>query len=148
VEVEWSIHPNWFFRLSKFLLPKIKSNFNPPSYYLRDLDIYPDDLENYVLKPLFSFSGDGVIFNVKKQDLEEIKDKENFILQKKVAYLPIIESPEGGVKAEIRLLYLWDDLLHKPVLVTNLGRLSRGDMIGVKYNKEKTWVGGTVAFFK
>jgi hypothetical protein len=148
VEVEWSIHPNWFFRLSKFLLPKIKSNFNPPSYYLKDLDIYPDDLENYVLKPLFSFSGDGVIFNVKKQDLEEIKDKENFILQKKVAYLPIIESPEGGVKAEIRLLYLWDDLLHKPVLVTNLGRLSRGDMIGVKYNKEKTWVGGTVAFFK
>jgi len=146
--LEWSVHPNWFFRFSKFLLPFIQSEFNPPSYFLNSLSSYPEDLENYVLKPLFSFSGEGVIFNLKKEDLDSIQDKENFILQKKVSYLPLVESPSGGVKAEIRLLYLWDENLGKPVLVTNLCRLSRGDMIGVKFNKERTWVGGSVALFQ
>jgi hypothetical protein len=30
----------------------------------------------------------------------------------------------------------------------NLGRMSRGEMIGVKFNKNKTFVGGTIAFFE
>lgn len=147
-EVEWAIHPNWFFRFSKFLLPRIQSEFNPECIFLKELQTFPPDLENYVLKPLFSFSGEGIIFDLKEKDLVEIQDKENYILQKKVSYLPLIESPHGGVKAEVRLLYLWDDIAQKPVMVTNLCRLSRGDMIGVKYNKEKTWVGGSVALFQ
>jgi len=147
-EVEWAVHPNWFFRFSKFLLPKMVSRFIPPSHYLNEWKDYPENLDQYVLKPLFSFSGEGVLFHIKKQDLDQIKDKENYILQKKVSYLPLIASPEGGVKAEIRLLYLWDNQRQKPKLMTNLCRLSRGDMIGVKFNKEKTWVGGSIALFK
>jgi hypothetical protein len=45
-------------------------------------------------------------------------------------------------------LFLWDEGEARPKLITNLARLSRGDMIGVKYNKDKTWVGGTVGFFE
>jgi len=106
----------------------------------------PADLENYVLKPLFSFAGQGVIIDVKKNDIENIKDPENWILQQKVNYEPVVQAPDGSVKAEIRLLYLWPDGYEKPVLAINLARLSRGKMIGVRYNKDFDWVGGTVAF--
>ena len=103
----------------------------------------PADLENYVLKPLFSFAGQGVIIDVTKDDIENIKDPENWILQEKVNYEPVVQAPDGGVKVEIRLLYLWPDGDDKPTLAINLARLSRGKMIGVRYNKDFDWVGGT-----
>ncbi len=148
VDVEWAGHPNWFFRISKYIMPFLKSEFVPECTFLHELKTIPDDLENYVLKPLFSFSGSGVIFNVKPEDIENVKDKENFILQRKVVYEPTIESPDGKVKSEIRMLYIWKAGEKRPTLVMNLGRLSKGEMIGVKYNKNKTWVGGSVNFFE
>lgn len=150
VDVSWAGHPNWFFRISKYTMPIIKSRFIPECRFLSEYDTYPVDLENYVLKPLFSFSGSGVIFHVKPGDLDAIPEPErhNFMLQRKVSYLPVIEAPDGKVKAEIRLLFLWPDHETRPRLVTNLARLSRGEMIGVKYNKDKTWVGGSVCFFE
>ena len=108
----------------------------------------PNDLENYVLKPLFSFSGSGVIFHVKREDIEAVTEKDLYILQKKVHYKPIIHSPDGLVKAEVRILAVWPKDDEKPTLVTNLVRLSRGEMIGVKFNKDKDWVGGTVGMFE
>ena len=148
VDVEWAGHPNWFFRISKFILPYLKGKYFIETTLLSDLKEIPTDLENYVLKPLFSFSGTGVIFHVKKEDIEAVKEKDLYILQKKVNYKPIIQSPDGKVKAEVRLLAVWkkDDL--SPTLVTNLVRLSRGEMIGVKFNKDKDWVGGTVGMFE
>lgn len=150
VDVSWAGHPNWFFRISKYTMPMIKSRFIPECRFLSEYGTYPVDLENYVLKPLFSFSGSGVIFHVKPGDLDAIPESErhNFMLQRKVGYLPVIEAPDGKVKAEIRLLFLWPDHEARPRLVTNLARLSRGEMIGVKYNKDKTWVGGSVCFFE
>jgi len=150
VEVEWAGHPNWFFRISKYTMPMIRSRFIPECRLLSDYAEYPADLENYVLKPLFSFSGSGVVFHVKPEDLSNIPhdQQSNFMLQRKVAYLPIIESPDGLVKLEVRLLYIWEEGQPRPQLVTNLARLSRGEMIGVKYNKDKTWVGGSVCFFE
>jgi hypothetical protein len=102
------------------------------------------------LKPLFSFSGSGVIFHVTQKDIDDIPpaERENFMLQRKVHYEPVIQAPDGMVKTEIRLLFLWDEGESRPQLVTNLARLSRGDMIGVKFNKDKTWVGGSVCFFE
>jgi hypothetical protein len=97
---------------------------------------------------LFSFSGSGVIFHVKKEDIEAVVEKDLYILQKKVNYLPIIQSPNGKVKAEVRLLAVWKKDAPAPILVTNLVRLSRGEMIGVKFNKDKDWVGGTVGLFE
>ncbi len=147
LDVEWAGHPNWFFRISKFILPYLKGKYFIETTLLSDLKEIPYDLENYVLKPLFSFSGSGVIFHVKKEDIEAVKDKDLYILQKKVHYKPIIQSPDGLVKAEVRLLAVWKKNAASPTLVTNLVRLSRGEMIGVKFNKDKDWVGGTIGLF-
>lgn len=148
LEVRWVGHPNWFFRISKYLMPFLKSKYVPETHFLSDLKVYPPDLENYVLKPLFSFAGSGVIIDVTKEDLDNIFDRKNYILQKKVTYEPILRSPDDRVKAEIRMLMLWPDNAPRPFVVTNLVRLSKGKMIGVKYNKDKTWVGGSVGFFE
>ncbi|MBA4853564.1 hypothetical protein [Emticicia sp. BO119] len=149
VDVKWVTHPNWFFRISKFTLPLLNSPFVPKSEYLSELRGYPIDLENYVLKPLFSFAGSGVKLNFTKEDLDAIEDKENFLLQRKVKYEPIIEDPEGNlIKTEIRLLFAWEDSAPRPTLVTNLARLSRGEMIGVNFNKNFDWVGGSCGFFE
>lgn len=148
VEVEWVGHPNWFFRISKYAMPFIKSEYAPPSYFLSELKEYPADLENYVLKPLFSFAGSGVVIDVTTKILEGITDRENYILQKKVEYAPAFESPTGSVKVEIRLLYVLDenDVMPKPVIT--MGRLSKGAMIGVNHNKNKDWVGGSSALLE
>ncbi len=149
VDVKWVTHPNWFFRISKFTLPLLNSPFVPKSYYLSELKEYPSDLENYVLKPLFSFAGSGVKLSFTKEDLDAIEDKENFLIQRKVKYEPIIEDPEGNlIKTEIRMLFAWEDSASRPTLVTNLARLSRGEMIGVNFNKNFDWVGGSCAFFE
>ncbi len=150
LDVEWIGHPNWFFRISKFTMPFIKSEFIPECKFLSDYKIFPVDLENYVLKPLFSFSGSGVIFHLKESDLNSIpvSERTNYMLQRKVNYEPVIQAPDGMVKTEIRLMFIWKDNEARPTLVTNLARLSRGEMIGVKYNKDKTWVGGSVCFFE
>ena len=148
LDVEWAGHPNWFFRISKFILPYLKGDYFIETTLLSDLKEIPIDLENYVLKPLFSFSGTGVIFHVKREDIEAVTEKELYILQKKVHYKPIIQSPDGMVKAEVRLLAIWKKNDPSPTLVTNLVRLSRGEMIGVKFNKDRDWVGGTVGLFE
>lgn len=149
VDVKWVTHPNWFFRISKFTLPLLKSAFVPQSFFLSDLKEYPADLENYVLKPLFSFAGSGVKLNFTKEELDAITDKENYLIQRKVKYEPIIEDKEGNlIKTEIRMLFTWEDNAPRPKLVTNLARLSRGEMIGVNFNKNFDWVGGSCAFFE
>jgi len=146
LDVEWITHPHWFYRISKFTMPYLKGGYIPKTQFLHLVKPIPADLENYVLKPLFSFAGQGVIIDVKAQDIENIKDPENWILQEKVNYEPVVEAPDGGVKVEIRLLYLWPDGDAKPTLAINLARLSRGKMIGVRYNQNFDWVGGTIAF--
>lgn len=143
LNIEWITHPNWFYRISKYTIPFLKSEFVPETHFLSALSTIPGDLENYVLKPLFSFAGKGVIIDVTLADVENIKDPENWILQKKVVYEPIVQAPDGGIKVEIRLMYLWPDG-QEPQLCINLARLSRGKMIGVNYNKDFDWVGGTI----
>lgn len=148
-DVHWISHPNWFYRVSKFSLPLFQSDFIPESKYLSDYKQFPDDLENYVLKPLFSFAGAGVKINVTPEDLESVKDPDNYILQKKIKYEPCIVDHRGDkIKCEIRLLAIWPDNDENPTLMLNLGRLSRGEMIGVDFNKNFDWVGGTVGFFE
>jgi hypothetical protein len=46
------------------------------------------------------------------------------------------------------MLFIWPTEDKRPTLITNLGRLSRGEMIGVNFNKNKDWVGGSVCFFE
>lgn len=147
-EVEWVPHPNWFYRISKFTLPFLNNPYIPKTFFLNELKEVPADLENFVLKPLFSFAGMGVVIDVTPADIEKVKDPENWILQRKVKYADIIETPDGYAKAEIRLFFYWKDEWPRPMAVHNLSRLSKGKMIGTRYNKNKEWVGGSVAFFE
>lgn len=148
LNVYWVGHPNWFYRISKYTMPLLKGKYVPNCFYVEDLQKYPDDLENYVLKPLFSFAGAGVELNVTKEMLDALSDKANYLLQEKVSYAPVIDAPGEPVKCEIRMLMLWPQNSEKPIIVNNLVRLSKGAMIGVKYNKDKDWVGGSVGFFE
>ena len=148
LEVEWAGHPNWYTRISKFILPYLKGPYFIETTLLSELKEIPEDLENYVLKPLFSFSGSGVIFHVKREDVENVKERDLYILQKKVNYLPVIQAPDGKVKVEVRMLCLWPEEENSPTIVGNLVRLSRGEMIGVKFNKDKDWVGGSIGLFE
>jgi hypothetical protein len=148
VDVEWIGHPNWFFRISKYTMPLLKGDYVPKSYYLDQLETIPDNLENYVLKPLYSFAGAGVEIHVTKDMIDAITNKSNYLLQEKVAYHPIIETLDIPAKCEIRMMLLHNSTTNTTEIVSNLMRLSKGEMIGVKYNKDKTWVGGTTGFFE
>jgi len=144
LEVEWAGHPNWFFKISKHTLPLIKSKYAPNCFYLSELKKYPLDLENYVLKPLYSFAGVGVQVEVTKEMLDGIEDRENYILQEKVEYMQLIKTPDEYSRAEIRMMFIW--LGEKPLLVNNLLRTSKGKMMGVDYNKGKSWVGSNIVY--
>ncbi|MBE9462558.1 hypothetical protein ACFP1I_10030 [Dyadobacter subterraneus] len=149
VDVDWVGHPNWFFRISKFTLPFLTGEYIPETRFVSDYNNqFPADLENYVLKPLFSFAGTGVQLHLKEEMLKEITDPENYILQRKVVYEPVVQAPDGLVKCEVRMMYGWPDGEKRPRLLTSLSRLSRGEMIGVRFNKDFTWVGGTACFFE
>jgi hypothetical protein len=148
LDVEWIPHPNWFYRISKYTLPFIHHPFVPATYFLNEIKQLPADLENFVLKPLFSFAGQGVIIDLTRTDLDKVKDPENWILQRKVKYADAIETPDVPAKVEIRMMYIWKDGDARPTLAINLARLSKGKMIGVRYNKDKEWVGGNVCYFE
>ncbi|HEY6977713.1 MAG TPA: hypothetical protein VH396_15550 [Chitinophagaceae bacterium] len=148
LDVEWVPHPNWFYRISKFTLPYISHPYVPETNFLSDVKQIPSDLQNYVLKPLFSFAGQGVVIDVTKTDIEKVKDPHNWILQRKVKYADVVKTPDIPAKAEIRIFYFWKDGEARPKATHNLARLSKGKMIGVRYNKDKEWVGGATAYFE
>lgn len=147
-DVKWITNPNWFFKISKFLLPMLKHQFVPKSYFLHEFP-ESESLENFVLKPLFSFAGSGVNLNPTKEITEAINDKENYILQRKVTYEPIFEDINGEFsKAEIRLLYIWREQDERPILLENLGRMTKAAMVNVDFNKKDAiWIGSSNAFF-
>ena len=146
--IEWVTHPHHFFRISKFLLPFLKHTYIPFSQFVDQLTEAPTALEKYILKPLFSFAGQGVIIDISAGDIENIKDPSGWILQEKVNYAHCIETPTGPAKAELRLFYFWDEDKQQYIATMNLARLSKGKMIGVNYNKNATWVGGSLAYFE
>lgn len=146
IDAEWAGHPNWFFKISKFSLPLLKGKYVPECYYLNEIEKYPENLIDFVLKPLFSFAGLGVDVEVTKEKLDTIENKSNYILQQKVEYAPLIETPEGFSKVEIRMMFLWEDKNNKPTLVNNLIRTSKGNMMGVDFNKNKTWIGSSIVY--
>jgi hypothetical protein len=146
LEVEWAGHPNWYFRMSKFSLPYLQHECVPKSWFLDRLKQVPDDLDHYILKPLFSFAGLGVMINPRKQDLAEIpqEKRSQYILQERMNFEPLIETPYGPTKAEVRIMYIWlDELL--PVMT--IIRMGRGLMMGVDHNRNLEWVGASSGLY-
>lgn len=148
LEAEWVPHPNWFYRISKYTLPFINHPYVPQTKFLNEIKEMPADLENYVLKPLFSFAGQGVVIDVSQADIDKVQDPQNWILQRKVKYAEVINTPDTPAKVEIRIFYFWKDGDPRPIATNNLARLSKGKMIGVRYNQDKEWVGGSLAYFE
>lgn len=144
--VEWAGHPNWYFRISKFSIPYLSHESVPKTWFLDRLDRLPDDLENYALKPLYSFAGLGVVIAPQKEDIDAIPAARcsEYILQERLHFEPVIETPFGPTKAEVRVMYVWLEEL-TPVLT--IIRMGRGLMMGVDHNKNMEWVGASAAFF-
>ena len=149
VDVKWITHPNWFFKISKFLLPMLQHEFVPKSYFVHEFPA-SENLSNFVLKPLFSFAGSGVNLNPTQETIDAIEDKENFILQRKVEYAPLFKDVNNEFsKAEIRLLYIWKEGEDKPILMENLARMTKAAMVNVDFNKKDSiWIGSSNAFFE
>ena len=150
LDVEWAGHPNWYFRWSKFSLPYLQHSTVPRAWFLNQMETWPDDLEQFVLKPLFSFAGSGVKVNVTHADLDAVpaSQRGDYLLQEKVVYEPVIVTPDEPSKVEVRVMFLWPDDAAEPVAVTTLTRLSQGAMMGVDFNKNKTWVGSSCGFWE
>ena len=144
VDVEWAGHPNWYFRISKHSLPFLKSPHAPSAFFADDFPA-GERLEDYVLKPLYSFAGLGVDVDPTPEKLRGLNNPHAWILQKKVTYAEFVPTVDGlRSKAEIRLMFLWPPD-GEPVLANNLVRMSQGKMMGVDFNRERTWVGSSIA---
>jgi hypothetical protein len=144
LDVEWAGHPNWYFRISKYSIPYLKHPSVPRTWFLDQLPEIPADLENFVLKPLFSFAGLGVVIAPSRADIDAIPaaKRGEYILQERMNFTPLIETPYGETKVELRIMYLWLDHL-LPVLT--IVRMGRGSMMGVDQNKGMKWVGSSAA---
>jgi hypothetical protein len=146
--IEWVTHPHHFFRFSKYSIPFLEGKFIPRTWFLDKVQELPKQLDRYIIKPLFSFAGQGVVIDLTEDIIKGIKEPSNWILQEKVDYAPVIDTPTGPTKAEIRLFYFWHEISKSYKATLNLSRLSKGKMIGVNYNKTATWVGGSLAYFE
>ncbi len=146
LDVEWAGHPNWYFRISKFSIPYLKHESVPKTWFLDQIDEFPPDLENFALKPLYSFAGLGVVIAPKKEDIAAIPAEKRpyYILQERMHFEPLIETPFGKTKAEVRVMYIWLDEL-TPVLT--IIRMGRGLMMGVDHNKNMEWVGASAGLY-
>jgi len=146
LDVEWAGHPNWYFRISKFSIPYLQHASVPKTWFLDRLDEIPADLENYALKPLYSFAGLGVVIAPKKEDIAAIpaEKRPHYILQERMNFEPVIETPYGATKAEVRVMYVWLEEL-TPVLT--IIRTGRGLMMGVDHNKNMEWVGASAGLY-
>jgi hypothetical protein len=145
LDVTWVGHPNWYFRISKHSLPFLKTEYTSPTFFV---DEFPagENLDDYVLKPLYSFAGHGVDIEPTREKVDALENPHEWILQKKVDYVAFVPTVGGQKsKAEIRMMFVWPDGDSRPTLVNNLIRMSQGKMMGVDFNIDKTWVGASIA---
>ena len=145
LDVTWVGHPNWYFRISKHSLPFLKTEHTSPAFFA---DEFPSNgkIDNYVLKPLYSFAGHGVDIEPTREKINALKNPHEWILQEKIDYagfVPTVEGPKS--KAEIRMMFVWPENDRDPTLVNNLVRMSQSKMMGVDFNIDKTWVGASIA---
>jgi len=172
-DVEWAGHPNWYFHVSKFSIPFLDHPAVPPAVFLDDWfrssaggsksacgpkesargpkndarDRLPSSRDRLILKPLYSFAGQGILFAPTDDQLAAIPpaQRHHYLLQERVTFEPVIDTPFGPTQAEIRILYVWPDQGNLTPLIS-LVRLGRGQMMGVDHNRGQSWVGASAAF--
>ena len=144
LDVEWAGHPNWYFRISKFSIPYLKHRSVPKTFFLNELKEIPADRENYVLKPLYAFAGAGIRFAPSDEEIAAIpaRMRHDYILQERMNFAPVIQTPHGDTQIEVRIMYVWPEGGElTPVLP--LIRMGRGKMMGVDHNRNLEWVGSS-----
>ncbi len=150
LDVSWAGHPNWYFRISKFTIPFLNHPTVPPATFLDQVGELPEHLENYVLKPLYSFAGVGVSVGPTRQEIEAIpaERRSEYLLQERITYAEAIDTPEGGTKPEFRVMLVWlpDEPAPRPLM--GLVRMGRGKMMGVDFNRNTRWIGAGCNFFE
>ena len=68
------------------------------------------------------------------------------VLSVSYTHLDVYKRQEFS-KAEIRLLYIWDENSDRPKLMEHLIRMTKAAMVNVDFNKKDAiWIGGTTAF--
>jgi hypothetical protein len=150
LDVEWAGHPNWYFKISKFSIPYLRHPFVPPSVFLDEWfrhegrDRLPENRDDLILKPLFSFAGKGIEFSPSDELLQSIPtdQRAEYLLQQRMHFVSNVETPFGPTQAEVRIMYLWPDDGTLEA-VNTLVRLGRGKMMGVDHNRDQLWVGGS-----
>jgi len=148
LDVEWAGHPNWYFRISKFSIPYLSHRCVPQTWFLDENPTVPDDNQNYLLKPLYSFAGAGIKFAPTEADIDAIpaSERHNYIMQERMRFEPVIATPHGMTQMETRIMYVWPENGElTPVLP--LIRMGRGVMMGVDHNRDLEWVGGSSALW-
>jgi len=154
LDVEWAGHPNWFFRLSKFSMPYMRHRAVPRTMFLDEVvgqvgNVRPivNRTSDYVLKPLYSFAGSGVIVGPTQEQIDAVppERRHDYVLQERVNFKPVIETPFGPTKIEVRIMYIWLDELRP---VNTIIRMGRGSQMGVDFNKGMEWVGASAAFIE
>jgi hypothetical protein len=155
LDVTWVGHPNWYFRISKHSLPFLKTEHTSPTFFVDEFPVFAkatagtpagENINNYVLKPLYSFAGHGVDMEPTREKIAALENPHEWILQKKIDYAPFVPTLNGQQsKAEIRMMFVWPDDDPRPTVVNNLVRMSQGKMMGVDFNIDKTWVGASIA---
>ena len=154
LDVTWAGHPNWYFLISKFSIPFLRHPAVPAAVFLDDWfagigrEQLPTAREDWVLKPLFCFAGKGIQFAPTDAELGAIPaaERHNYLLQERVRFEAVIQTPEGMTQAEVRILYVWPEG-GAMTAMTSLVRMGRGHMMGVDHNRDQTWVGGSAALF-
>jgi hypothetical protein len=148
LDVEWAGHPNWYFRISKFSIPYLNHRCVPNTWFLDENPTVPDDNQNYLLKPLYSFAGAGIKFAPTEADIDAIPagERHNYIMQERMRFEPVIATPHGMTQMEVRIMYAWPEGGELTALLP-LVRMGRGMMMGVDHNRDLEWVGGSAGFW-
>lgn len=148
LDVEWIGGPDWFFRISKFSIPWLDHPWVPETHFLSDVTELPPDRDEWLLKPLFSFAGGGIIFSPTDADIAAIPADQRhlFILQRRVAFTPVIETPDGNTQAELRIMMVREGDRYRAVMP--LVRMGRGKMMGVDHNKGLRFVGAAAGLIE
>lgn len=149
LDVEWAGHPNWYFRISKFLLPHLRHSAAPRSLLLTQVDQLQDSrvdeiIATSVLKPLYAFAGKGVNVHPTRSDVDAVPhdERSGWILQEKVHYAPCVPTPQGNNFVEIRIMLIWPETAEAPLPVITLARTGRGALMGARYNLQP-WTGSS-----
>jgi hypothetical protein len=152
LDVVWAAHPTWYWLWSRPRSPTWTTRRCRDTHPRRGKPL-PDDLSRYILKPLFSFAGQGVRVDVDRAVVRPPRGRAGdwLLLEKVTLRAGADRARRLGVKAEIRMMFLRPDGEDEMTLAINLVRLSRGKMHGVDHNKGLELgglVGGGVARVK